>query len=441
MSVLTHSHSKNNLTMQVSVENIGDLERRMTVQVPTDEIDSQIAGRLNQLRREVRLKGFRPGKVPLNVVRQRYGQQVRDEVVQQTMQSRLQDAIGEQEFRVAGVTRLEPQPESDGQFQFVAELEVFPEIPEIKVDSIEITRPEAAVEDSDVDDMIETLREQKRTWSEVDRASKSGDRVKVSYVAKVGELTVPEDGQHEISAVLGQTEGFTALDEALTGVKSGEKKAAELTFPESYQHSELAGKTAQVELDVSTIEESELPEINDEFAKDFGIEDGVEKLRADVRRNLDRELRQAVSNRIKQAVTDGLLDAYGDIPLPASSIQQEAQQMASQMQQQMGGQGSQLSSAMFKEQAEKRLRLGLLFGEFARQNDISIDPERVDAKLSEVAETYENPSQIIEIYRSDERLMDQLENLALEEQVVDAILQGAKVSSVPMTFKKALEQE
>ena len=435
--------------MQVSVENIGDLERRMTVQVPTDEIDSQITDRLNQLRREVRLKGFRPGKVPLNVIRQRYGQQVRDEVLQQTMQSRLQEAIGEQELRVAGVTRLEPSPESDEQFQFVAELEVFPEMPQITVDHIEITKPEAEVQDSDVDDMIETLREQKRTWSEVDRASKSGDRVQAGFVAELEGETVPEDGRYDISPVLGQSVGqssgqsgnFTALDEALTGVKVGDKKSVELTFPEPYSHAELAGKTAQVELEVSAVEESELPEVDDAFAAEFGVEEGVDKLRSDVRRNLERELRQSVTNRIKQAVTDGLLNAYGDLPLPASSIQQEAQQMASQMQQQMGGQGGQLTPDMFKEQAEKRLRLGLLFGEFARQNEISIDPERVDEKLSEVAETYENPSQIMEIYRSDERLMDQLENLALEEQVIDAILEDAKVVSKKMTFKKALEQE
>jgi len=427
--------------MQVSVENIGDLERRMTVQVPTDEIDSQITGRLNELRREVRLKGFRPGKVPLNVIRQRYGQQVRDEVLQQTMQSRLQDAIGEQDMRVAGVTRLEPQPEADGQFQFVADLEVFPEIPAIKVDGIEISKPEAEVQDSDVDDMIETLREQKRTWFETDQASQAGDRVKASYVAELDGKNVPEEGRHELAPVLGQTQGFSALDEALTGVKAGDTKTVELTFPESYRHAELAGKTVQAEFQIETVEQSELPEVDDEFAKAFGVEEGVDKLRADVRRNLERELRQAVTNRLKQAVTDGLLNAYGDIPLPASSIRQEAQQMATQMQQQMGGQGGQLSPDMFKDQAEKRLRLGLLFGEFARQNEISIDPERVDAKLSEVAETYENPEQIMEIYRSDERLMDQLENLALEEQVIDAILQDAKVSTETMTFKKAMEQE
>jgi len=423
------------------VENTGDLERRMTVQLPAEEIDSQINGRLDKLRREIRLKGFRPGKVPMNVVRQRYGSQVRDEVLQQLMQSRLQDAIGEQQLRVAGVTRLEPQPEADGKFEFVADLEVFPEMPEIKVDGIEIVRPEAEVVDADVDQMIETLREQKRDWSEVDRPSQSGDRVMAAYVAHVDGEKVPETGKHEIAPILGDLESFPALGEALMGVSAGDSKTLDLTFPESYKHSGLAGKTAQVDIEIQRVEAAEMPEVDDEFAKEFGVQEGVDKLRSDVRRNLERELRQAITNRLKKSVTDGLLGTYGEIPLPASSIQQEAAQMASQMQQQMGEQGEQLNPEMFKSQAEKRLRLGLLFGEFARQNEIKIDAERVDAKLAEVGETYENPQQIIEIYRSDERMMEQLENLALEEQVIDIILDRASVSSKKMSFKEALEQE
>lgn len=423
------------------MENTGDLERRMTVQLPAEEIDSQINGRLDKLRREIRLKGFRPGKVPMNVVRQRYGSQVRDEVLQQLMQSRLQDAIGEQQLRVAGVTRLEPQPEADGKFEFVADLEVFPEMPEIKVDGIEIVRPEAEVVDADVDQMIETLREQKRDWSEVDRPSLSGDRVMAAYVAHVDGEKVPETGKHEIAPILGDLESFPALGEALMGVSAGDSKTLDLTFPESYKHSGLAGKTAQVDIEIQRVEAAEMPEVDDEFAKEFGVQEGVDKLRSDVRRNLERELRQAITNRLKKSVTDGLLGTYGEIPLPASSIQQEAAQMASQMQQQMGEQGEQLNPEMFKSQAEKRLRLGLLFGEFARQNEIKIDAERVDAKLAEVGETYENPQQIIEIYRSDERMMEQLENLALEEQVIDIILDRASVSSKKMSFKEALEQE
>lgn len=426
--------------MQVSVEKTGDLERRMTVQVPADDIDNQVSGRLNELRREVRLKGFRPGKVPIAVIRQRYGKQVREEVLSQVMQTSLQEAIDEQKMRVAGVTRLEPTPEADNDsFEFIAELEVFPEIPELTVEDLQIERPVAEVGDSDVDDMIETLREQRRHWHDAERPAASGDRVSLAYVAEVDGERVPATGKHEIAPTLGAVKNFPALEEALTGVSAGDEKQLELTFPEDYRHQSLAGKTASVEMTIQAVETSHLPEVDDEFAAAFGVEGGVEKLREDVLRNLKRELRSAVTNRLKQSVTDQLLERFGDVPLPASSIAQETRQMQAQMQQQQGGQGNLPPAEAFREAAERRLRLGLLFGEFARQNEIKIDPVRIQSKLEEVAETYENPAQIIEIYRSNEQLMDQLENMALEEQVVDAILERASVNEKSMSFKEALE--
>lgn len=427
--------------MQVSVEKTGDLERRMTVQVPAGDIDDQISGRLNELRRQVRLKGFRPGKVPMNVIRQRYGKQVREEVLNQVMQSSLETAIGEQKLRVAGVTRLEPSPEpEDGGFEFTAHLEVFPEVPQIDVDGMAIERPEAEISAADIDDMIETLREQRRQWSDVDRPAADGDRIRIAYVADLDGQRIPDAGKHELAPTLGALESFPSLQQALAETSAGESKSLELTFPENYRHEALAGKTAKVELEIKAVQTSELPEVDDEFAKVFGIDGGVDKLRADVERNLQRELRTAISNRLKKTVTEGLLERYGDLALPDSSIQQEARQMQAQMQQQAQGQGEPPPVEMFRETAERRLRLGLLFGEFARQNSISIDADRVQSQLEEVAETYENPAQIIEIYRSDERLMDQLENMALEEQVIDAILDKAKVEPKAMTFKEIMEQ-
>lgn len=431
--------------MQVSVEKTGDLARRMTVQVPADDIDSRVAGRLNELRREVRLKGFRPGKVPLNVIRQRYGKQVRDEVLGQVMQSSLEQAIGEQQLRVAGVTRLEPVPDAgESGFEFVAELEVFPDLPDIAVDDLEVEKPVAEVTAADVDDMIETLREQRRQWHAAERPAIDGDRIRLSYVAEVDGKRVPETGRHEIAPTLGTLESFPALQAALEGVSAGDEKTVELTFPESYRHQSLAGKTASVSLTVVKVEHSELPEVDEEFASSFGVEGGAEKLREDVRRNLERELRSAIVNRLKQSVTEKLLAKYSDLPLPDSTLKQEIRQMQAQFEaqaRQQGTDGSNADPSLFREPAERRLRLGLLFGEFARANGIEIDANRVQAKLEEVADTYENPAQIIEIYRSDERLMDQLENMALEEQVVDAMLERANVVEKSMSFKQALEQE
>ncbi len=426
--------------MQVSVEKTGDLERRMTVQVPGESIDSQISSRLDELRRQVRLKGFRPGKVPLNVVRQRYGKQVREEVIGQVMESSLQEAIGQEKLRVAGVSRLQPSSglEFEGDFEFVAELEVFPELPEIDVSELSFERPVAEVAESDVDDMIDTLREQRREWEPVERAAGEGDRVRLSYVADLDGTRVPEQGQHELAPTLGKMKSFPELESALQGMSAGDNKTAELTFPEDYRYQALAGKTATVELSVKQVEGSDLPEVNDEFAALFGIDGGVEQMRKDVRKNLERELRQGVASRLKVAVTDKLGERFMEVKLPRSSVVQEARQIAEQYAQQ-SGQEQLPPLEQFMPSAEKRLRLGLLMGELARQNKIQIDQARVQKKLEEIADTYEEPAQIIEIYRADARLMDQLENLVLEEQVIDLVLDKAQVTDKPMSFKEALE--
>ncbi len=423
--------------MQVSVEKTGDLERRMTVQVPAENIDSQVSGRLDELRRQVRLKGFRPGRVPMKIIRQRYGDQVREEVLQQVMQSSLQEAIGEQELRVAGVSSLQPTPQSDsGDFEFTAELEVFPEIPELDVADMQVERPEAEITDADVDDMIETLREQRRTFSEVERAAEDGDRVRLGYVAELDGERVPEQGEYEIAPVLGELAAFKELEDAVRGMSAGEEKEVELTFPANYRHEGLAGKTAQVKLAVKAVDAAELPEVDDAFAEAFGIEGGVDELRDGVRKNLEREMRQAVSNRLRQTVTDGLGERFADMPVPASSVEQEIRELQGQLQQQTGQQPP--PAEKLRGTAEQRVRLGMLLGELARQNGISVDPARVQARIEEIAETYDQPSEVIELYRSEARLMDQVENMVLEDQVIDWVLENAKVENKSMSFKELM---
>ncbi len=426
--------------MQVSVEKTGDLERRMTVQVPEDSIEGQINSRLGELRRQVRLKGFRPGKVPMNVIRQRYGQQIRQEVLQEVMQASLQEAIGQQGLRVAGVTRIEPRPGSeDSGLEFTAELEVFPDLPEMDLSGLEIERLEAEVAESDVDDMIQTLREQRRKWRPAERPSEAGDRVRAEYVAMLGEQRVPEAGRHEIAPVLGASSHFPALDEALTGVEPGDEKTLELSFPDDYRDAALAGNTAEVSLKVSAVETSSMPEVDDDFAASFGVEGGVDQLRQDVRRNLERELRNATGNRLKQAVTDGLLEQFSELKIPDSAIVQEARQLQSQVQQQ-SGQDEPLPLEQFRESAEKRVRLGLVMGELARHHAVSVDEARIQQKIEELADTYEQPAQVIELYRSNEQLMDSVRNMVLEEQVVELVIDKAAVNSRSVSFKEAMEQ-
>lgn len=428
--------------MQVSVEKTGDLGRKLVVEVPADSIDGEISGRLNELRQQVRLKGFRPGKVPMNVVRQRYGQQVREEVLQKVMQSSLQEAITEQKLRVAGVSSMRPEDATDGaqdaSFRFTAEVEVYPELPAIEVSGLEIERPVVEIGDADVDGMIETLREQRREWSDVARAAGEGDRVRIEFSAEVDGKRMPESGRHKAQPILGSGALFDEFEQQLTGLETGAEHTAELTFPDDFRDDGLAGKTAGVEIHVLAVESSSLPEADDEFAESFGVSGGMEQMRTDVRRNLEREMRQARTNRLKKAVTDGLAERYKDFSLPASAVQQEIGQMKGQLRQQYGEQVD-LPDDQLRGGAERRVRLGFLLAEIARQHDLKIDDSRVDAQIEEIAETYENPSQVIELYRSNPQLTDQVRNMVLEEQVVDWVLENAKVEDREMSFKQLMD--
>jgi len=425
--------------MQVSMEKTGDLGRRLTVELPAEQIDRKVSGRLDELRRQVRLKGFRPGKVPLNVVRQRYGSQVRQEVLQEAMQTALQEAIREQELRVAGVSSMDPQDDVDGEaFRFTADVEVFPELPEIEVSDLEIERPVVEITDADVDDMIQTLREQRRSWSDADRPAASGDRISIRFHATIGDQRIPEQGERKLQPVLGSGALFDAFEQALTGMQSGEEKTVELEFPEDFGDPELSGETAEVVITVDAVEASEMPEPDDEFAREFGIEGGMEQMRKDVRKNLEREMRGARVNRLKKAVTDGLAARYADFSLPESAVGQELQQMQAQLRQQYGEQIN-LPEDQLRPGAERRVRLGFLLAEVARQHQLEIDPERIDARIREIAETYENPAEVIELYKQNEQMLGQIENGVLEEQVVDWVLENATVSDNEISFKQLME--
>jgi trigger factor len=425
--------------MQVSMEKTGDLGRRLTVELPADQIDEKVSGRLDELRRQVRLKGFRPGRVPMNVVRQRYGAQVREEVLQEAMQGALQEAISEQELRVAGVSSIAPEEERDGEsFRFTAEVEVFPELPEIDVADLEIDRPVVEIGEHDIDDMIRTLQEQRRTWSDAGRPAAEGDRVSLEFHAQAGDERVPEEGEHELQPVLGSGALFDAFEQALTGMEAGDEKTVELSFPEDFGDPQLAGRTAEVALRVKAVEKSEMPEADDEFAAEFGIDGGMEQMRVDVRRNLERELRNARTNRLKKAVTDGLAERYAEFSLPDSAVHQEVRQMQAQLRQQYGEQID-VPADQLRPGAERRVRLGFLLAEIARQHDLSVDPERVEQHIADIAETYENPAEVVELYRQNPQMRDQIENAVLEEQVVDWVLDNARVSEREMSFKQLME--
>ena len=423
------------------MEKTGDLGRRLTVDLPAEQIDDKVSGRLAELRGQVRLKGFRPGKVPLNVIRQRYGAQIRQEVMQEAMQGALQEAIEDQELRIAGVSSISPQEDAaevEGSFRFIAEVEIFPEIPEIDASGIEIERPVVEVGEADVDDMIQTLREQRRSWSDAGRPAAEGDRVSIEFHARDGDTRIPESGESKLQPVLGSGALFEAFDQALTGLAAGDEKTLELEFPEDFGNPDLADRKLEVSLVVNAVQASDMPEADDEFARSFGVDGGLDQLRSDVRRNLEREMRGARVNRLKKRVTDALAERYADFSLPESAVRQELQQMQAQLKQQYGEQVN-LPEDQLRPGAERRVRLGFLLAEIARQQEMNVDPDRVQAHIAEIAETYDNPQEVVELYRQNPQMMGQIENSVLEEQVVDWVLEHASVTDREMSFKELMD--
>ena len=431
--------------MQVFVENTSSLERRLTVTVPGQEIQGKVEEKLRELCKEVRIKGFRPGRVPMSVVKQRYGQQVRQDVLNETMQTSLQQAIQDEDLRPASRPSLEAEPKNEdgSDFEFSALLEVYPEIGELDVGAMAIERPDTAVKDEDVDEMLETLRKQRVIWNVVERTAQADDQVLLDYVAETEEGRVPPTGNQHLAIIVGES-GFDELEEAIASIPAGEEKNVELTFPEDFREPTLAGKKANVDLTVVSVSEGSLPELDEEFIQGFGVEDGdLETFRVEIRNNLERELKQATSTVLKARLIEVLIKATPDMEVPVSIVRQEAAGMVSQIFQAQGQQvePEQMASLVepFMEQAEGRVRAGLLLGELAQQNNIHVDPAKVREAIEIAASTYEEPAEVVQLYYNNQQLMQQVESSVLEEQVVDWVLENAKVTPREMKFQEVMD--
>jgi trigger factor len=426
--------------MQVSVENAGGLERRLTVHVPGDEIQGRVDSKLKELSKEVRIKGFRPGRVPMSVVRQRYGKQVRLDIVNETMQQSLQQAFRDEDLRPASPPRVDASPKSleGGDLEFTAVIEVYPEIGAIDVAGLSIARPDAEVTETDVDDMLETLREQRKTWEEVDRKAESGDRVVIEYAAESEAGRVPAEGEQRSALVLGDS-GFEELEKAVARLAPGEQKKVKLEFPENFREPALAGSEAETELKLVSVAVGKLPEVDQEFIMSFGVEDGtLEALRQEIRGNLERELRQATSSVLKAALIEELLNARPDLEVPEGMVSDEATAMAAQATQSQDGMPDAQVVQAFMDPARRRVRAGLLLGELAQQNQIRTDAGKVREAIETIAGTYEQPAEVMQLYYGNPQLMQQVESSVLEGQVVDWVLENAKVTPKAMTFKDVI---
>ena len=426
--------------MQVSVENTGGLERRLKVQVPGKEIQDKVESKLKELSKQVRIKGFRPGRVPMSVVRQRYGKQVQLDIVNETMQRSLQQAIRSEALRPASMPRVDamPEPLAGGDLEFSAVIEVYPEIEPIDVGALAIERPEAEVSDQDVDDMLETLRVQRKTWEVVERRPAAGDRALIEYAAETDAGRVPAEGVQRLAVVLAES-GFEALEQAIAALEAGASTSLELAYPENFREAKLAGRTARTELKLVSVSEGRLPEVDEAFIKSFGVEDGqLQSLKVEIRNNLARELKQAVTTLLKTRLIDQLLHARPDLEVPDSIVREEATGMAAQVTRAEGEQPDPRIVQAFMDQARKRVRAGLLMGELASQNKLRVDGAKVRAAIETIANTYEQPAEVMQLYYGNQRLMQQVESSVLEEQVVDWALENAKVTPKAMKFQEVI---
>jgi trigger factor len=376
----------------------------------------------------------------MSVVKQRYGKQVRQDIVGETIQTSLQQAIQDESLRPASMPRLDTPEDQliSGDLEFSALIEVYPDLDTIDAASLELTRPQAEVSEADVDEMLQTLREQRKNWNVVERNAQAGDKVVIEYVAHAKEGRVPEEGKRKLAVIMGES-GFEDIEKAIAKIPPGEEKNVKLKFPENYREPLLADKKAKVDLLVESVSEGSLPEVDEEFIQAFGIADGdIENLQQEIRANLERELEQAMTSMLKSQLINCLVEATPDLEVPPSIIKQEAASLAAQATSAQGMEPDAALADMFMETAEDRVRGGLLLGELAQQNNIRIDGARVRKAIEKMASTYEQPDEVMQMYYGNQQLLQQVESAVMEEQVVDWVLENAKVTPQEMKFQEVI---
>jgi trigger factor len=427
--------------MQVSVESTGSLERRMEIQVPAARIEKAIDEKLLKMSRTVRLKGFRPGKVPVKVVRQQFGDQVRQEVIGDVMQASFAEAVGQEKLAPVTAPKIEPIDFQSGvDLKYRAIFEIFPEVKLQGVEGIAVAKPVAEVGVGDVDAMIENLRKQRPTYVGVDREARDTDQVTVDFLGTVD--GVPFDGgkAEGVPIVVGAGRMLPDFEAGIKGAKAGETKTISVKFPENYQAQNLAGKTASFAITVHKVEEQQLPALDDEFCKHFGVEQGgIAQLRKEVEENMQHELRETVRARLKRQLFDTLANA-NPIEVPKVLVEEQIRNMQIDMGRRMGAKDvSQLPpAAQFQDAAKQRVMLGLLISEVVKVAKLEVDRKRVQARLVEVAQNYPEPDQVIKAYRENAQLRNQIESGVMEDQVVDWLLERAKVTDQPASFKEVM---
>lgn len=430
--------------MQVSVEKTSELNRKMTVSLPEEMVQEKMEERFKSLARSVKIDGFRPGKVPVRVVKKMYKDRVRGEVTGDLIQSTYFQALQDQKLTPAGQPHINSIDESAG-FEYVAEFEVYPEILVDSLSDIEIKRPVSVVEQSDQDAMIEKLREQKKEWNEVERVSQQDDRATINFSGVCNGENFTDGQVDNYPVVIGAKQMIPGFEEELIGLEKGQSKTFEIQFPEEYGNEKLAGNKAEFSIEVVSIEEPALPEVNEEFIKAYGVEDGLlESFQSDVKTNLERELDQAIKRKMKDSVMDALYENV-NVTVPKVLVDQEIENMKKPYAENARAQNKNINDIdmpndLFEEQAKRRVALGLILGEIIQKNEIKIDEDRVRSTIEDMAKSYEKPDEVLSWYYAEEGRLNEVRQMVLEEQTVDWILGQAKITDENLGFSQLMEQ-
>jgi len=430
--------------MQVSVEATSGLERRMTVQIPKDKLDKEVQSRLKQLAGRAKIQGFRPGKVPMNVIKQRYGGQVKQEVMGELIQSSYMEALTQENLRPAGMPQIQPV-ESSGESDemvYTATFEVYPEITIKGLQDIKLERPALKVSEQEIDEMMETIRKQRKEWKEVDRAAENGDRVVIDFEGFLNGELFDGGTAKEYPLELGAKRMIPGFEDQLVGIKADEERSINVKFPADYHSKDLADKDVEFKVKAHKVEAAELPELNDEFARLFGIaEGGLETLRNQVKENMEREAEQKIRTQVKQQVLDGILE-QNPVDLPKVLIDGETENLIQQQRQSMGmSQGDQsqdIDPKLFEDQARRRVALGLILSELVKQNDLKVEPAKLRQTIENIAASYERPEEVIKYYYGDKERLSEIENLVLEDEAIDWVVTQASVTDKETTFNELM---
>ena len=432
--------------MQANLETLGQLERRLSVAVPIAEIDSEIESRLKKLTRSVKMHGFRPGKVPLKVVAQQYGPQVRQEVLGDTVEKSFGEAVRQQKLKVAGYPKFEAKPLEAGAsaFEYSATFEVYPEIRVGDLSQVTLTRPQLEVGEAEVDKTLEVMRKQRATYEPVERGAEPGDRLTIDYRGTVDGADFEGGTAQGHNVILGEGRLLPDFDAQLKGMASGDARTFDVRFPDDYHGKDVAGKTARFEVTVKVVAAPRLPELNADFARQLGVADGdLDKMRAEVKANLEREVKLRLKNRVKEQVMQALLQVT-QFDAPKSLVDLEVQRLQSRMRQELAASGlpvkneTPMPREVFEQQAERNVRLGLILGELVRGQNLQPRPEQVRAVVEEQAQSYERPAEVVKwFYQSPERLRD-IEAAVMEDNVVEWALKTARNEDKAMAFDELM---